>query len=268
MSLHDNVRNSLLQGLSKSEPATMQSLNESLRLMAKWRSHLLENTIIKELGIKVLNGPVKGLELSLHSIEGCHTPKILGCYEQPISDYITNAISSDYQTVVNVGCAEGYYAIGMARLMPNSLFLAFDINPKAIECCRELAKKNQVADRVKVASNFSLNDLSNLDPKTTLIIVDIEGAEDELLSTNNVPYLKGFDLIVETHEVLKKGLTNELYSRYFATHNIRRIEDDGQRDLANMPDWFFKLSHLDQLLSVWEWREGATPWLIMKSKNR
>ena len=252
MSLHENVRNSLLQGLSKSEPATMQSLNESLRLMAKWRSHLLENTIIKELGTKVLSGPVKGLELSLHSIEGCHTPKILGCYEQPISDYITNAISSNYQTVVNVGCAEGYYTIGMARLMPSSLFLAFDINPKAIECCRELAKKNQVTDRVKVASNFSLSDLSNLDPKTTLIIVDIEGAEDELLSTNNVPYLKGFDLIVETHEVLKEGLTNELYSRYCATHNIRRIEDDGQRDLANMPDWFFKLSHLDQLLSVWE----------------
>ncbi len=268
MSLHDNVRNSLLQGLSGSEPATIQSLNESMRLMAKWRSHLLENTIIKELGTTVLSGPVKGLELSRHSIEGCHTPKILGCYEQPISGYIANAISSDYQTVVNVGCAEGYYTVGMARLMPKSLFLAFDINPKATERCKALAKRNEVADRVKVASNFSLSELSNLDPKTTLIIVDIEGAEDELLSTNNVPYLKDFDLIVESHEVLKQGLTNELCSRYHETHNLQRIEDDGQRDLATMPNWFFKLSHLDQLLCVWEWREGATPWLIMKSKNR
>ena len=61
---------------------------------------------------------------------------------------------SDYQTVVNVGCAEGYYAIGMARLMPNSLFLAFDINPKAIECCRELARKTKSQIGLKLRRTF------------------------------------------------------------------------------------------------------------------
>ena len=100
---------------------------------------------------------------------------------------------------MNVGCAEGYYAVGMARLMPQSLFLAYDINPKAVEYCKQLAKKNQVEERVKLGSNFSIGDLSHLDPKTTLVIVDIEGAEDELLGTSNIPYLKEFDLIVESH---------------------------------------------------------------------
>jgi len=25
------------------------------------------------------------------------------------------------------------------------------------------------------------------------------------------------------------------------------------------------LAHLDQLLAVWEWRSGPTPWLVMKA---
>jgi len=33
------------------------------------------------------------------------------------------------------------------------------------------------------------------------------------------------------------------------------------------PQWFNNLTHLDQLLATWEWRSGATPWLVMKAKN-
>ena len=27
------------------------------------------------------------------------------------------------------------------------------------------------------------------------------------------------------------------------------------------------LAHLDQLLAVWEWRSGATPWLVMRARG-
>ena len=37
----------------------------------------------------------------------------------------------------------------------------------------------------------------------------------------------------------KEGLTDELCSRYCETHNIQRIEDNGQRNLVDLPDWFF-----------------------------
>ena len=39
------------------------------------------------------------------------------------------------------------------------------------------------------------------------------------------------------------------YIRGTAQHITFDIEDDVVA--ANIPDWFFKLSHLDQLLSVW-----------------
>lgn len=48
----------------------------------------------------------------------------------------------------------------------------------------------------------------------------------------------------------------------------KRVEDNGQRQLADAPAWFNNLAHLDQLLATWEWRSGATPWLVMKTRTR
>ena len=47
-----------------------------------------------------------------------------------------------------------------------------------------------------------------------------------------------------------------LSSRFKESHSISLVEDNGQT-LCH--------SHLDQLLAVWEWRSGPTPWLVMKS---
>ena len=40
-----------------------------------------------------------------------------------------------------------------------------------------------------------------------------------------------------------------------------------QRRLNQPPGWFNQLAHLDQLLAVWEWRSGPTPWLVMKARS-
>ena len=34
-----------------------------------------------------------------------------------------------------------------------------------------------------------------------------------------------------------------------------------------VPDWLMASNHLDQLLAVWEWRLGPTPWLVMRPKS-
>jgi len=54
-------------------------------------------------------------------------------------------------------------------------------------------------------------------------------------------------------------------TRLFAFDTL--VQDDGQRQLGNMPDWFKNLANLDQLLAVWEWRSGPTPWLAMRAKK-
>ena len=262
MSLEQNIQSQLLSQLQGTEANQVQ-LNNALRLLSKWRSVLIQNTLLQQQGTVVMQGPLAGMDFLSQSAEGCHIAKLLGCYEQPLQPFIEQAITNAYPTILNIGCAEGYYAVGMAKRMPNTQVLAFDLNPKAQEVCAALAQKNAVSDRVKVGALFKPEDFETHRNQKVLVLCDIEGAENELLNPEAAPALKGMDIIVESHECLIPGITKVLIDRFKDTHQITLINDDGQRNLQQAPQWFNNLAHLDQLLATWEWRSGATPWLVM-----
>ena len=266
MNLAESVSKKLLDSLSRKSIDLNTSLNNSLRLLSKWRSVLIQNTLLAEEGTKVLAGPLKGLDFIESSAEGCHIAKLLGCYEQPLQSHIDVVIASSYTKIINIGCAEGYYAVGLARAMPSIVSLAFDKDPKAREACKLLAEKNGVIDRVIVSGLFGIEDFAKFEKEAALVFCDIEGGEKELLDPKAAPALRKFDIIVESHECLCKGITQDLVSRFNSTHHIEIINDYGYRQLDNPPSWFAHLSHLDQLLATWEWRSGPTPWLVMRSK--
>ena len=269
-SINQQVQKQLQSILSQAapDPASEQAqLNNALRLLSKWRSVLIQNTLLKQQGMVVMQGPLAGMDFLPQSAEGCHIAKLLGCYEQPLQPFIEEAIANAYPTILNIGCAEGYYAVGMARRMPNTQVLAFDLNPKAQEVCTTLAQKNSVSDRIKVGALFKPEDFESYAKQKVLVLCDIEGAEKELLNPELAPALKGMDLIVESHECLISGMTQTLINRFNDTHKITLIQYNGQRQLKDSPQWFNNMTHLDQLLATWEWRSGATPWLVMKARS-
>jgi hypothetical protein len=259
MTLHTQIRQQLLGNLAQSQSDEITQLNNALRLASKWRGALIQNTLLQHQGTVVMNGPLKGLDFLPQSIEGCHIAKLLGCYEQPLLPFIEQAIQAAYPTVLNVGCAEGYYAVGMARRMIDTRMLAFDLNPEAQQVCTELAIKNGVADRVVVGALFKPEDFSSYAGERVLVLCDIDGGEQDLLNSDLTPALVGMDLIVRSHECLIPGMTKLLVDRFSVTHDIMVVEDNGQRQIPNSPAWFNNLAHLDQLLTVWEWRSGAMP---------
>jgi hypothetical protein len=266
MSLDQNIKTQLLSQLEDTKASQVQ-LNNALRLLSKWRSVLIQNTVLQFQGTVVMQGPFAGLDFLSQSAEGCHIAKLLGCYEQPLQTFIDQAITTGYPTILNIGCAEGYYAVGMARRMPSTQVLAFDLNPNAQEVCIALAQKNAVSNRVKVGALFKPVDFANYANQKVLVLCDIEGAEKDLLNPEMAPALKGMDLIVESHECLLPGVTQALINRFKDSHQITLVQDNGQRQLKDAPQWFTNLAHLDQLLATWEWRNGPTPWLVMKSNQ-
>tara|TARA_E500000331_G_C17263283_1_gene716128 strand:+ start:508 stop:1329 length:822 start_codon:yes stop_codon:yes gene_type:complete len=261
---------SLLQNnLSQKIDNTSSLLLNCLRLLAKWRIELIRNTVIKYNGLDVISGPFEGMKFIENSAEGCHVPKLLGCYEQPLEPFLLEIIErGDYSTIIHIGCAEGYYAVGMARRMPTTDVFAYDTNPKAIEICKLLAERNSVANLFEFGAEFKPIYFEGFAQGKVLIFCDIEGAELDLLDLEKAPILTNMDLIVETHDIVKEGSLEELIARFKGTHHITKIEDSGQRNIKKLPTWFYNLAHLDQLLAVWELRSGPTPWLLMKSNKR
>ena len=82
MSLHAQIRQQLTQQINQQSGAAVDdqvTLNNALRLLSKWRSVLIQNTLLKQQGTVVMQGPLQGLDFLSQSAEGCHIAKLLGC---------------------------------------------------------------------------------------------------------------------------------------------------------------------------------------------
>lgn len=264
---HDRILSQLQRALAEDRLPAKVRLHQALRLLAKYRSMLVTNTLIQQLGTEVQGGPFKGMVFLEAAREGCTAPKLLGSYESELHPHIKGAIRRGYQRVVNIGSAEGYYAVGMALGLPDAEVRAYDIDEKARAACRRLAEMNGVSARVKTGGEFRGEDFDVLaeEPGRSLVLCDIEGAERELLDPARFPGLRRLDLIVELHEVAERGLTKAVTERCQDSHEIIVVPHGLPRE--PLPFFFQGLDNLDRLLAVWEWRSGPTPWAVMLAKE-
>ncbi len=244
-------------------PADAAQLAAALRHLAKWRAELLANTILERSGSVVLSGPFKGMDYAIRASEGSRSARLLGCYEASLAPVIEEIVARAYPLVIDVGCAEGYYAVGLARRMPEARVWARDENPKAQVLCGKLAERNGVADRVVIGGRMDHADFGVCADQPTLVLCDIEGAEAVLLDPVLAPGLLAADILVETHDVMLPGLSGLIAGRFAASHQITRLN---RQISADLPDWMETLSDLDRLIALWEWRGGPTPWLWMQRK--
>lgn len=244
--------------------ADPKELNLALRVLAIWRSRAIADAYVRQHGAKIMQGPFAGMEYVTAATEGALAPRLIGTYESELHPYLAKFAAQDLDCVIDVGCAEGYYAVGLARLMPQVTVHAFDIQERARRACAELAAKNGVSERVIIGERFEPNGFEAFKDRRCLVLVDIEGAEDDLLRPDLSPALAGMDLIVETHDVYRRGVLQRLVDRFTPTHDIVRL--DPQPKTLPLPDFLKGAGHLDQLLAVWEFRLQATPWLVMTPK--
>nr|MEA2798486.1 hypothetical protein [Phenylobacterium sp.] len=247
-----------------SDPPSNDELYDLLRLLGRWRSYLLANTFVAHHGARILGGPFAGMEYVAAATEGALVPRLLGTYESELHPHLQTFAAAGLDGIVDVGCAEGYYAVGLARMMPDVTVYAYDIDPKARAACTDLAGKNGVSDRVRVGGEFAPDGFEAFAGRRMLVMVDAEGAELDILQPTLSPALAGMNVIVETHDIYRRGALATLVGRFGPSHDIVRV--DQQPKTFDMPDWLQELSHLDQLLAVWEWRIQPTPWLVMTPK--
>ena len=244
--------------------AEVQDLNELLRLMGRWRSRVLANTFIHHHGAQITGGPFTGMKYLDAATEGALVPRLLGTYESELHPHLYALAEAGLDCVIDVGCAEGYYAVGLARAMPGATVYAFDIDLNARNKCAELAAINGVSDRVIVGGAFAPDGFEAFAGRRALVMVDAEGAEVDILQPTLSPALAGMNVIVETHDLYRPGALATMRARFERTHDIVQVE--GGPKTFEMPPWLAELPQLDQLLAVWEWRARPTPWLVMRPR--
>lgn len=208
------------------------------RKYRRWSGNRRLSNIVRRItqkyGLLVSGGPFAGTIYQSQAIGSAFIPKLVGSYEAELHPLFTEIINNHYQTIIDVGCAEGYYAIGLARLLKDSHVYAYDTDPVARKLCQQMANANAVADRVTVAGQCDAETLAALSLKHTLLISDCEGYELELLSPNLVPGLAQCDVLVELHDCFYPGLTEEILSRFNSTHDIKLI-DTAKRNPEEYP---------------------------------
>jgi hypothetical protein len=264
MTLTETAAARLTQMLAERPPQTVEDLNKAFRLLAKWRSQVIANSQIRYNGLEVMQGPFAGMTYLDDAAEGALAPRLIGTYESELHPYLTAFIAEGLDCVIDVGCAEGYYAVGLARMDPGLTVHAFDIDEKARIACGKLAALNGVEDRVRIGGEFKPDGFEAFKGQKCLVLVDAEGAELEVLQPALSPSLAQMNIIVETHDIYRPGALNEMMTRFSPTHDIIRVDQQGKTQ--PLPGWMAKLGHLDHLLAVWEWRTEPTPWLVMRPK--
>ncbi len=254
-----------LEALLRQEKSP-ENLNTILRLLSKWRANLVTNTLVKKSGQTVLSGPFQGMTYLTAGSEGSTSARLLGAYEAALHPIIEKIIKRGYQQIIDVGCAEGYYAVGLAMRMPAARVIARDLNAVARAKCAQLAAANGVSAQIDIGGEIGHGDFDICTRAKTLVICDIEGAEAHLLDPARAQGLASADILVEVHDCFTAGLSALIAQRFEPTHKVRKIE----RSLpdAPLPAWMDTLSDFDRLIALWEWRMGPTPWLWMTRKGK
>lgn len=212
-------------------------------------------------GNEVQAGPFAGLrypDWAMTRVDG-FAPKVLGTYELELRGMVEELVAGRPEVVVNVGAADGYYAVGLARRLPDATVHAYETDPDRREMLQGIARHNDVGERVVVRAECALEDLREHAARRAAIVCDCDGCEVGLLDPAAVPGLASCALLVETHDRIVAATAATLAGRFAPTHDLRRIATrprfrDDHPELAFLP-------YVTQELALLEFRGAPMEWL-------
>lgn len=183
---------------------------------------------------EVQYGPFRGLKLNKETWWGKPDlgSQCLGLYEAEILQFLTDAGVDKYRTFIDIGAADGYYAIGMLVSGLVDRVVCFEVSEAGREAIEQNWRANDCVGSLQVfgeANSKSLSEVAQKDLENALVLVDIEGYEFELLNLDVIKQLKHCDVLIEIHNWVEdfeskySTLLKEL-SSYFNIDVINRIE--------------------------------------------
>jgi hypothetical protein len=246
--------------------------DQTLRLLSIRSRRTIESQV-EELGLadlarevakvtdgRVFQGPFAGMKLNYELLPVHTAPRFLGTYEQELHRCIERLISLKPPTVLNVGCSDGFYSVGMAIRLADTVVYAADADPKSEQATAQNATLNgKTVTPVGIVKPGSFENY--LKPNSALIM-DCEGAEFELLNPSRAPILRQSHILVEVHPEF--GTSDDLAKRFSETHSIVNLEPK-PRILSDVPAGLFSPSF--DVRRAMDERTGKKSWLFLETKT-
>lgn len=217
-------------------------------------------------------GPFAGLKLSPNPWWGLsdRASMLLGLYEKDVLEQLTK-LPDNYKTFIDLGAADGYYGIG---LLVNNTFqksICYEMSDAGRETIKKNAALNNVADKVEIrgiATKDFYKEILELELKQSVILIDIEGGEFELLDLESFDALRNSILFIEMHDwYFEDGFSKRrtLMDCASKTHNISEIKMGG-RDLSLFEE-LSRFNDNDRWIICSEGRGQMMSWLRFDPKK-
>lgn len=230
------------------------------------RSKLVHALLLTVYKRRISSGPFKDMRYISQAHGSALSPKLIGTYERELHSIIEEIADNPYERIVDVGSAEGYYAVGLTYIYrkkghKNFKVYAYDINQKAQGALKKLALLNNVAEHIEIRTLCDHKELNSFMGKNTIVICDIEGSEIQLLNPSKSDNLYNVDMLVEVHDGEESYITDQLVDRFRKTHSINLIHFTS-RTYKESPWWLlFKSVRYG---SVSEGRKKGLKWMYLK----
>lgn len=212
-----------------------------LAFLARRRKRYVARVVHKSLSIdmRVRAGVFEGMRYSTAEAKtSAILPKLVGTYEAEVAAVLARLLDARrYKCCVDIGSAEGYYAIGVARVQPNCEVYAVDNDLSALELCKSNSLANGCLDRVHLRDHLSADELAAFPlPDPSLIISDCEGFERQLFTEQVISNLSRCDLIIEVHDFVDPTIGEYLKRLFEETHRLQVVSSIPDREKATVHD--------------------------------
>jgi hypothetical protein len=204
--------------IKRRDARTDHEVADRLRVRLEHEAKLVKEYLNNDWTVR--HGPFAGMRYALLTSGSLLSPKIIGSYESPIHQWITDAIAHNYEKILNIGCGEGYYAVGFSLKSKATHVYAYDIDAQARENVLTIARLNGATDNLHIRGQCTVDELQREVTGRTLILCDTDGGEFDLFRPDLVPGLSQADLIIETHDYCCPGVTETLAGRFLPSHRV------------------------------------------------
>ena len=231
----------------------------------------LAKRIQKTFQWTVAYGPFRGMKLPAEAWWGGaeRGAMILGIYEKEVLESLISAPST-HKTFIDLGAADGYYGVGMVFSGRFERCYCFELAARGRRILAECAKSNGVEAKIEILGGADCAFIEHVPIEyrdKSVVLIDVEGAEFELLTESVFSALRGSIIVVELHEWLFDDGARKLQrlraeaQKDFVVTELRT----SARDLSQFPE-LEALSDDDRWLLCSEGRGRAMRWYRLDPK--